>query len=114
MPWGRGGPWAGAGAWVDGQGRVAMARTTGRCGRPARLVAAICSACGQRLGESSGPWVAEGPICPLGGGRVWPGSQKRPKLWRPGARPVPSSFLNLKALRSGDRTRPEETLMVLF
>lgn len=69
MPWGRGGPWAGAGAWVDGQGRVAMARTTGRCGRPARLVAAICSVCGRRLGESPGPWVAEGPICPLGGGR---------------------------------------------
>lgn len=29
-------------------------------------------------------------------------------------RPVPSSLLNSKALRSGDRARPEETLVVPF
>lgn len=84
MPWGRGGPRAGAGAWVVEQEPGEMVRTTGRCGLPAQPVAATCSACGQRLGES--PWALGSPrlLYPLGGGRVWPDSKKCSEAWRPG------------------------------
>jgi hypothetical protein len=84
VPWGRGGPRAGAGAWVVEQELVEIARTTGRCGRPAQPVAATCLACGQRLGESPRALGCPRLLCPLGGGRVWPGSQKHSEIWRPG------------------------------
>lgn len=109
MPWGRGGPWAGAGAWVDGQGPMEMARTTGRCGRLAQPVGATCLACGRRLGESSWPRVM---LCPLGGGRVWPISQKCPQTLESWVRPLPWNLL--KALRFGGRTRPKGTFVVPF
>lgn len=49
-------------------------------------------------------------LCSLDGGRVWSGSQAHPKeSW---VTSLPSNFL--KALSSGDRTRPEGILIVPF